>query len=151
MIYARNLKTRVILYRFLQGQIQNTRIIAESGEGDMHDLRSLATKVKATGSTIQRHEILKLLPSTSLLKHFTFSITISKFRGWHEKEERYFPDPGRRLGADLRNIATNLSFLVLVKSACRGGIPCKILAKSILIVSCMACQTKVSKVRIYAK
>ena len=46
------------MYDLLQGQIQNTRMIAESGEGDMHDLRSLATKVKALGGSLRQSVIL---------------------------------------------------------------------------------------------
>ena len=61
----------------------------------MHDLRSLATKVKAVG----------------------------------------------------RISATSLSFVVLLESACRGGIPCKILAKSSLIGSAWPAKVECPKYR----
>ena len=48
MVYTANMTCWTILYWFLQGQIQNTLIIAESGEGDMHQLRSLSRKVRCS-------------------------------------------------------------------------------------------------------
>ena len=64
-----NLNTRTILYIFLRVQIPNTDVIAESGEGDMPYLRSLRTKLKATGQR-SHTEPLKAPGLSLLVNHF---------------------------------------------------------------------------------
>ena len=51
----RGAKVRTRIHRFLTGQMSKSTIIVESGEGDMHDLRSLRTgEPRATGRNLER-------------------------------------------------------------------------------------------------
>ena len=75
MVYIANLTCWTILYWFLQGRIQNTLIIAESDEGDMHQLRSLSRKVRCSAnSAVGRSHNLKASELKYLAVHLRIYI-----------------------------------------------------------------------------